>query len=84
MLVEVSDTTLRWDRDHKGLLYARNRIPVYWIINLIELQVEVYTQPVGGRVPRYKKREVYGAELGAPVVINGREIAGFPVRRLFS
>ena len=43
LLVEVSDSTLARDRGEKRAAYARGRISVYWIINLVDRQVEVYS-----------------------------------------
>jgi Uma2 family endonuclease len=34
LIIEVADTTLRYDRDVKTLLYARNGIPEVWIIDI--------------------------------------------------
>jgi Uma2 family endonuclease len=44
--VEVSESTLAYDRGRKGSLYARAGITDYWIINLVDSQVEVYRDPV--------------------------------------
>ena len=41
LIVEVSDTTLRFDTTYKASLYASHGIPDYWIINLVERVVEV-------------------------------------------
>jgi Uma2 family endonuclease len=46
LLVEVSESTLAFDRQVKGSVYARERIPEYWIINLVEAVVEIYRDPV--------------------------------------
>jgi Uma2 family endonuclease len=46
LIVEISDTTLRFDRTTKAELYAENKIPDYWILNLKERQLEVYRRPV--------------------------------------
>ena len=46
LVVEVSDTTLRFDRRVKQGLYAKYDIRDYWIVNLIDRQVEVYRDPV--------------------------------------
>jgi Uma2 family endonuclease len=51
LVVEISDTSLDFDRTDKLRIYARARIPVYWIVNLPDRCVEVYTQPRGGRSP---------------------------------
>lgn len=48
LIVEVSDTTITYDRRTKGALYAGEGIPEYWIVNLRRRAIEVYTDPVGG------------------------------------
>lgn len=48
LLVEVSDTTLRFDRIQKLRLYASHNITEYWIVNLIDDCLEVYRQPQDG------------------------------------
>lgn len=42
LIVEVADTTLAYDRGRKKALYARNRIPEYWVVNLKEDCLEAY------------------------------------------
>ncbi len=45
LLIEVSDATLRKDRGKKCSSYARAGIADYWIINLVNRQLEVYRDP---------------------------------------
>jgi len=45
LLVEVSDSTLFKDRTIKLPLYAAHGIPELWIVNLVDKQIEVYTEP---------------------------------------
>lgn len=45
LLVEVADSSLAFDRAIKGPLYAQNGIAEYWIVNLIDQQIEVHRQP---------------------------------------
>ena len=45
LLVEVADSSLAFDREHKGSLYARARVPEYWIVNLVDSVLEVYREP---------------------------------------
>ncbi len=45
LIIEVSDSTLRYDRTVKVGLYAQNRIQEYWILNLKKRCLEVYRQP---------------------------------------
>ena len=47
LVVEVADATLAFDREQKRRLYARTDIPEYWIVNLIDHQLEVYGDPHG-------------------------------------
>ncbi len=82
LLVEVSDATLSFDRNFKGSLYARARISVYWIVNLVNRRVEVYTEPKAGKSPSYHGRTDYGAGESVPLVLDGREVARIPVREL--
>ncbi len=46
LVVEVSDTTLRYDRTRKASLYAKNLIQDYWILNLKDKRLEVYRRPI--------------------------------------
>jgi Uma2 family endonuclease len=46
LVVEVSDTTLYYDRRPKGNLYAASGIADYWIVNIPDRQLEVYRDPV--------------------------------------
>jgi len=82
LLVEAAESTLLNDRNFKGRIYARARIPVYWILNLVENKVEVYTQPKSGRSPVYQQRRDYGIDEVVPLVIEDQEIARIPVRDL--
>ncbi|MFO0810400.1 MAG: Uma2 family endonuclease [Gemmataceae bacterium] len=53
LVVEVSDTTLGYDRGTKGSLYARAGIADYWIVNLNGGRLEVYRRPVPDPSRRY-------------------------------
>ena len=45
LLIEVADKTLPRDRGAKQSIYARAGIPEYWIVNLIDRQLEIFTEP---------------------------------------
>lgn len=45
LVVEISESSLALDRDHKGSLYARAGITDYWIVNLVDHTLEVYRGP---------------------------------------
>jgi Uma2 family endonuclease len=82
LVVEVADETLVKDRTSKSRLYARARIPVYWIINLNETMVEVYTQPKGGKAPAYADRRDYGMDDSIPLSISGQDLGTIAIRDL--
>jgi Uma2 family endonuclease len=83
LVVEVSDSTLARDRGSKKQLYAEARIPVYWIVNLEDGQIEVYTDPSGpAPQPDYGNQRTFGPTDEVPVVIAGQEVARIPVRHL--
>jgi Uma2 family endonuclease len=84
IVIEVSDSTVEHDRIVKGRTYARARLSVYWIVNLVEQHVEIYTQPRSGKAPNYRQREDFGVEYGAPLFVAGREVGRLPVRHFFS
>jgi Uma2 family endonuclease len=42
LVVEVADSSLALDRGEKAGLYARARVPEYWIVNLMGHALEVY------------------------------------------
>jgi Uma2 family endonuclease len=46
LVIEVSESTLRYDQGDKASLYARAGVGDYWIINLVDNQVEIYRDPV--------------------------------------
>ncbi len=45
LVVEVSDSTLSYDRNSKSRLYAKNKIQDYWILDVNGRRLEVYRKP---------------------------------------
>ncbi len=45
LVVEVAESSLAFDREDKGSLYARGGVRDYWIVNLVERVLEVYRDP---------------------------------------
>jgi Uma2 family endonuclease len=83
LVIEVADATLQRDRGIKQRIYARAKIPVYWIINLPERQLECYSDPSGAtRVPAYHQRQDLALDDRVPVVIEGLEVGQIVVRDL--
>ena len=48
LIVEVSDTTLDYDRDVKLGLYARHNIPEVWLLDVSRNELLVHREPVEG------------------------------------
>ncbi len=45
LLIEVAGTSLPYDRGQKTAAYARSGIPEYWIMNLVDRKVEIFSDP---------------------------------------
>jgi Uma2 family endonuclease len=83
LVVEVADESLVRDRGVKKRLYARARSPHYWIVNLIDRQVEVYSDPTGpADKPDYRLRRIYGGDERVPVILDGVEVGTIAIRDL--
>ena len=82
VLVEVAESSLQYDQTTKLELYAKAKVQVYWIVNLIDRRVEVYTEPRGGKKPTYKQQKNHGPDDEVPLVLNGKEVGRIPVKEL--
>jgi hypothetical protein len=81
VLMEVGDSTVLNDRRYKGSLYARENIAVFWLINLVDRKVEVYTDPQGDQ---YRNKTEYMESESVPLILDGVKIAEFPVSELIA
>ena len=71
LVVEVAESSLREDRA-KFARYAREAVPVAWLVNLNDRIVEVYTNPTGPVTPaRYQEMATHGPGDRVPVLIDG-------------
>ncbi len=83
IVIEVSDSSLAFDRREKGRIYARAGIPVYWVVNVADRQVEVYTDPQPAAAPpAYAARTDYLPGQDVPIVLDGRIVAAVPAADL--
>jgi Uma2 family endonuclease len=78
LIVEVAESSLARDRGEKRVAYGKgpHPIPVYWIVNLVEHQVEVYSN--AGRAG-YGSRQDFRSGEHVPVVIDGVEVGRISV-----
>jgi Uma2 family endonuclease len=74
VLVEVAETSIRYDRGVKGRLYAEAGIPEYWIVNLRAGVVEVYGNPVEGAYKQARKAR-RGETLALPSGLGAIEVS---------
>jgi len=83
LVIEVSDSTLAEDRSLKARLYARAKIQAYWIVNVVDGQIEVHGDPSGPLdAPGYRERTVVGPDGEVALVLDGREVARIVARDL--
>jgi Uma2 family endonuclease len=80
LVVEVALSRVRFDREHKGSLYARAGITDYWIVNLPDRRLEVYRAPVpDGAAPfgwRYGSTITLGPDESiAPLAVPNASVA---------
>jgi len=72
LLVEVSDSSLEYDRTRKARVYAGAGIPEYWIVNLVESVLEVHRDPSRSGYRSVMTRR--SGETVAPLVAPGEAI----------
>jgi Uma2 family endonuclease len=70
LVVEVAETSIKYDRGVKGRLYAQASIPEYWLVNLRDGVIEVYTEPSGGSYKQAGKAH-QGEKLTLPAELGG-------------
>jgi Uma2 family endonuclease len=80
LVVEVSDSSLAYDRNHKAPLYSAGGIADYWIVNLVQCQLEVYRDPVADSTQlfgfRYNSRMILDpADVVSPLAAPQASIA---------
>jgi Uma2 family endonuclease len=72
LVVEIAESSLKTDRTDKLAIYARAELSDYWIVNLIDKQIEVHTDPSGNG---YQTIDVYRAGDSIPLMIDGKSFA---------
>jgi Uma2 family endonuclease len=68
LALEVAESSLGFDREHKGSLYARAGIQDYWIVNLVARVLEVYRDPIPDSSAPYGWRYRSVTTLAPPAV----------------
>jgi Uma2 family endonuclease len=79
LVMEVSDSSIDYDREVKAPLYAASNVPEYWIANLDARQIECYSEPEGGAyrtIRRFGAHESVAPALLPDCVIAVRDLIG--------
>jgi Uma2 family endonuclease len=83
LVIEVSDSSLDFDRRDKGRIYARVGLATYWIVNIQDRQIEVYANPDPNvNPPAYTTRTDYAITDTVPIVLDGVVVGSVPVAEL--
>jgi Uma2 family endonuclease len=81
LVIEISESSLEKDRNEKGPVYAAAGIPWYWIINLVDQVIEVYSEPgVQGHGFAFQKMETKRGSDEVVLIIEGTEVGRLSVR----
>jgi Uma2 family endonuclease len=85
MIIEVSEGTLARDKGWKAHIYAKASIPWYWVVDVKQRRVEVFSDPSGpSDEPSYRVHESLGLKGSAAVVIAGQQCGRIEVKKLFA
>lgn len=73
LLIEVAESSLDYDRGPKLEMYATAEIPVYWIVDLVNEYVDVFTMPKEGTYTK-RHRFLRGDSVPLPDTLPGTPI----------
>lgn len=83
LLVEVADSSLLRDLQDKTRIHARAGILVYWVVNLVDRKVEVFSGPdPSANPPAYRTRQAYDPGDPVPLVLDGTAVGSVPAADL--
>jgi Uma2 family endonuclease len=83
LVIEVSESSLRYDRDIKVPLYARHGVPEVWVVDLVNGELLTWHSPVAGEYQQQASTAQPGivpitALPGIAVDLSGLGISGQP------
>ena len=83
LVIEVAHDSLERDRNWKRRIYAAAGIPVYWIVNLVDRRLEVFSQPADSPLGMdYSITFEVGESETVSLVLDGVEVGAIPVSDL--
>ena len=81
LLIELSDSSLRFDTGPKRAGYARAGAPLYWVADLNGGAIRAYRDPIPGEA-RYAAEQVYARGQSIPFILDGEVVCEIPVSDL--
>lgn len=80
LVVEVSDSGLSRDRVFKKSIYAAAGIAVYWVVNLVDRRLEVYSEcTTSASGTDYARCDCFAVGDKVPLVVEGQTVAEIPL-----
>ncbi|NMG07555.1 Uma2 family endonuclease [Brasilonema sp. UFV-L1] len=79
LIIEVADTTVKYDREVKIPLYAEDKITEVWLVDINEQCVEVFSEPTADgyqNVQKFRRGESLAIQAFGDVKISVDEILG--------
>ena len=79
LVIEVAESSLSEDRREKGVLYAENGIPEYWIVDTARERVEVHSEIIDAaysRVTPYRRGDVVASSVFTELKVRVDDIFG--------
>ncbi len=80
LVVEVADTTVLKDR-RKAAIYAADLIPQYWLVNLVDRQIEAHSDP-DGRQREYRTTDVLRPGDAIDFILDDRVLFHIPTDQI--
>ena len=82
LVVEIANSSLDFDRSVKADVYSYAGVREYWIINLIDRQIEIHRLPRSGKPGGFHERRTYLAHEEIELTLGKKSLAKWMVASL--
>ncbi len=79
VVIEITDTSYDLDSRVKTALYGAAGVPIYWLLDLNRQRLEIHSDP---SLDGYRRRVEREADALVPILLDGVEVAQFPLREI--
>lgn len=76
LIIEIADSSLAVDSGEVLEKYAQEKIPCYWLVNIPDRRIEMFTHPEG---LRYREHRTYASGEAIPIILDGQEVGRIAV-----